>query len=387
MRRNRRRVLAIALAPLLAIAARVTRADEPEDFSGDPMLVKRSFVGRVLENANFEGVVATEADFSRARLAGANFHAANLSRAKLWDADLSGADLSLAKFEYTQVQRTDFSRGKLKGVDLGSTYLMEARFRDADLRGLVGLGSCAAVDFRGADLRGANLMGFKEQSATPSKWRGAKYDRATKWPQGFDPSAVEAVLYDGDKPKKPQDTGDRKGAPIPEGRDFRTQDLSKRKFADLDLSHASLWNVDCVEAVFERVRLVGADLSGTDLTGARFGNCDLSGADLRRARIAWPVFDGTDLSKADLRGVDLTQAHLRGCRFVDADLRDLKGLGSVTSGVFAGADLRGANLSGFRDAAVPPFTGFKGALFDKWTRWPADFDPVAAGAVLVPEAK
>lgn len=387
MRRITVFVLGLALGSALTLVpVRSGSADGPEDFTGESV-AKRSFAGKVLEKAVFEGVDATQADFTGARLAGANFNGAILSGANLRDADLTGADLRLARLEFPTVSHTDFSKAQLTGVDLSHVYLQDSRFRGADMRDLRGIGSCATVDFRGADVRGANLMGFKEGSSTPCKWRGAKYDRATKWPQGFDPSAVEAVLYVGDAPKKPQDTGDRKDQPIPAGRDFREEDLSKRKFEDKDLGRASLWNVDCLETVFQRVSLVGADLSGADLTSAVFVACDLTGADLRRARIEWPKFEDCDLGKADLREVDLSRAWIARSKFVDADMRGLKGLGAVTSGDFSGADLRGANLTKFTDGAVRPFTTWKGALYDKWTRWPATLDPVAAGAVLVPEPK
>lgn len=75
------------------------------------------------------------------------------------------------------------------------------------------------------------------------------------------------------------------------------------------------------------------------------GNARLKGARLHLA----------SLTGADLRGVDLTCAQLNG-----ADL--------------AGADLRGANLRG----AI-----LTDARYDAATRWPADFDPRAHGALLV----
>lgn len=373
-----------AVLTLMPLATSFT--DEPQDFTGES-LVERSFAGRILEKAVFEAADATRADFSGARLAGANFRGAILASARLWEADLTGADLRLAKMEYMSVNGTNFSKASFVGSDLSLVYLQKSSLRDADLRGLLGIGSCATIDFRGADLRGANLMGFKEGSSVLCKWRGAKYDRTTKWPQGFDPSAVEAVLYVGDAPKKPQETGDRKDKPIPEGRDFRLEDLSSRKFEDKDLARASFWNVDCLATEFRNVNLTDADLTGADLSSALFIGCDLTGADLRRARMEWPKFEGCSLEKADLREVDLSRTHISRSKFVNADLRNLRGLGSVTSGDFSGADLRGANLTKFTDGAVPPFTTFKGALYDKWTKWPAGLNPVAAGAVLVPEAK
>ena len=63
------------------------------------------------------------------------------------------------------------------------------------------------VDLRGADLRGANLRGVAilkegfgatdslgETDLRHARLTGARYDRCTRWPRGFDPVKAGAVL-------------------------------------------------------------------------------------------------------------------------------------------------------------------------------------------------
>jgi uncharacterized protein YjbI with pentapeptide repeats len=98
-----------------------------------------------------------------------------------------------------------------------------------------------------------------------------------------------------------------------------------------------------------RERLVGTDLHRVGLSAT-----GLPGESRRRANLreAW-------LCDACLHAGDLRDADLRGAKLDGADLD--------------GADLRGAKLDGadLRDATFSPLTA-----------WPADFDPVAAGARL-----
>ena len=89
--------------------------------------------------------------------------------------------------------------------------------------------------------------------------------------------------------------------------------------SDADLSNASLHRANLSDAV-----LIGANLSGTDLRGTELGGADLSGANLSGADLSY-----TDLSNATLSDTDLSNA-----------------------------------------------------TYNAATKWPQDFDPAAAGAVL-----
>ena len=65
---------------------------------------------------------------------------------------------------------------------------------------------------------------------------------------------------------------------------------------------------------------------------------------------------GANLAGANLKGANLNGANLAGANLLNADL--------------SGADLNSAKLSG--------------AFYDIQTKWPDGFDPIKAGAVLIP---
>ncbi|MCY4354495.1 MAG: pentapeptide repeat-containing protein, partial [Truepera sp.] len=82
---------------------------------------------------------------------------------------------------------------------------------------------------------------------------------------------------------------------------------------------------------------------------------------------------GTDLSYGDLTGANFTEANLRG-----ADLHLTTAmLANFTKANLVGTDFRDADLLG----AV-----FTEATFDRSTRWPELFDPVAKGAIDIDES-
>ncbi|MGH8079345.1 MAG: pentapeptide repeat-containing protein [Lysobacter sp.] len=100
----------------------------------------------------------------------------------------------------------------------------------------------------------------------------------------------------------------------------------------------------------------------------------LRGRSFARSSLYWAILAKSDLSKCNFEGADLRGAVLIGARLIDANLRDadlgLDALGGATQ--LHGADFTGAQLHGCR---------FKGAQYDENTRFPAGFDPQAAGMV------
>lgn len=108
------------------------------------------------------------------------------------------------------------------------------------------------------------------------------------------------------------------------------------------------------------------DLQGVDLAGAYLIRAKLARSDFGRSMLAWAVLDDADLSNANLSRVSLYRAHLwntdlTGATLLHTDLRK--------------ADLRGADLSRTNLANA----NLTGATCDAATRWPEDFDPLAAG--------
>jgi uncharacterized protein YjbI with pentapeptide repeats len=93
----------------------------------------------------------------RANLAGANLHSANLRLAQLRGVNLRGADLAGASLSRAWLMSADLTGANLAAADLTN----------------VGLG--AYFQWRPpARLGGANFT-------------GARYNRYTRWPPGFDP--------------------------------------------------------------------------------------------------------------------------------------------------------------------------------------------------------
>ena len=124
--------------------------------------------------------------------------------------------------------------------------------------------------------------------------------------------------------------------------------------------------------------LHGVDLSTADLRGASLRRVDLRCANLRMATISISIA-WSDLRWADLRGASLRKARLSASDFRYADLRDCDlryAEFDVAQGLegWDGCDLRGANFDG---------ADLRDATYRAETIWPANFDPVAAGAIPI----
>ena len=147
-------------------------------------------------------------------------------------------------------------------------------------------------------------------------------------------------------------------------------DLSRAYLVGANLSGAQLSNANLSDAVLgetdlSEAALPGANLKRANLDQTDFRKASLRGADLRQAR-----FDDTDLTGADLAYANLTDAILLAVEFSEANLRKAT-LGNVALG---GVDLSKAQLEG---------ADMDGATYSRDTKWPPNFDPEAAGAVLV----
>jgi hypothetical protein len=163
------------------------------------------------------------ADLRAAVLQRADLRGAELRQANLEGADLAGADLRDAWLGGTNLAHTDPSKANLQGAryDLdtlwpkgfdprkcGAVINMEGydcrgvHLRGADLAGAF----LTEADFTNADLTGANLSHtylahtwFDNANLKGVKLTGAKYDRNTHWPTGFDPEAHGATSMDHDE--------------------------------------------------------------------------------------------------------------------------------------------------------------------------------------------
>lgn len=114
--------------------------------------------------------------------------------------------------------------------------------------------------------------------------------------------------------------------------------------------------------------LPDANLHGVNLSGA-----DLRGAILRRARLRGAGLSQVNLAEADLRGADLSAAILGATNFQNADLR--------------GANFRGSGLRLLLWEAELGGADFTGARYNRFTRWPAGFDPEGRGCLFCEEVE
>jgi Pentapeptide repeats (8 copies) len=129
-------------------------------------------------------------------LAGRDYRNGDLSSADLTSCLLKNYDFRGAKFHLATLDETHWLWTDLHGTDFTSASLRRARFSGCDLRG-VDLSwadltrayfstAQGPAGFVGCDLTGARLDGIR--------FRYGRYDKATVWPDGFDPAACGAEL-------------------------------------------------------------------------------------------------------------------------------------------------------------------------------------------------
>ena len=133
-------------------------------------------------------------------------------------------------------------------------------------------------------------------------------------------------------------------------------DLLEADLAEVDLSKANLSFSDLEQANLEKAKLVRANLRGARLHRTHLKDADLKRAELKDANLFRPTLTGADLSEVDLSKakVDLEGADLKNAKLFETNLE--------------GINLRGAILTG--------------AEYSGGTKWPKNFDPKRAGAIL-----
>jgi len=142
-------------------------------------------------------------------------------------------------------------------------------------------------------------------------------------------------------------------------------DKRRVAFTDEDGDHLGAFYLppgsqDCEDGDFSCLIAIGTGvLRGRSFARSCLNSVLLSDSDL----------SGCNFSDADLRGANLICTRLIGANLRGADL-GLDGCGHATR--LHGADLSEAQLQTSR---------FEGAQYDENTRFPADFDPQAAGMV------
>jgi hypothetical protein len=128
-------------------------------------------------------------------------------------------------------------------------------------------------------------------------------------------------------------------------------DLSGASLREVDLNAANLGEARLDGANLFRANLLVANLEGADLTEANLSETDLRGVDLRKANLRGAWLNGAHLNKANLNMANLSEACLNGAHLSktalnEANLSKARLIGADLSGAsLKGANLREANLS------------------------------------------
>lgn len=183
----------IRLPLLLLVTTIVGSPMFADDFVGKD-IQRQDKSGQNLENSDFSDANCSFANFRDAKLSGSKFKDATLTGASFADAEMKNCDMRGATFSNAGFQGADLSKANLEGVDLTGISFQNTKMKGANLKKTKGIADGTRADFREADLRGANLLGMKDYGGTTAKFAGAKYDKATRWPKGFDVESSGAVL-------------------------------------------------------------------------------------------------------------------------------------------------------------------------------------------------
>lgn len=116
--------------------------------------------------------------------------------------------------------------------------------KGANFHGAKGLGDLQKADLREADLRGA-VFTSTAYYLTGCRFAGAKYDKHTRWPQGFDLESSGAVLVEAAEPPPGKPAVDKPADPKADpSSGAKTPDLEAAKLSDPIIKHlleTTLW--------------------------------------------------------------------------------------------------------------------------------------------------
>ena len=147
----------------------------------------------------------------------------------------------------------------------------------------------------------------------------------------------------------------------------------KRQFTSTQLTDADLKNIFLSRTNLSQVNLDRASLKNADLSDANLLAASLVAADLHYAHLSRINLSDANLEQADFSKSILTRANLSQARLEKA---------CFTSAVLNEADLRNTSLLGAKLLDVDLSTvNLEGAVYDRDTCFPADFDPISKGMI------
>ena len=242
--------------------------------------------GASLDEADLTGASLVEADLTGASLVGVRAGKATLEGATLDGANLEGCLLEGCKAKGASFERARLTRARLSKADLSEASLENANLDEAVLREA----TLEAASLQDASARGAN---FDRSVLTKLKAEGLVAPKAS-----FVAAAMDGAWFENAKLASA---------------DFRYAQLADCGFArseldDADLSFAVLRRGFFLKASLRRARLVKADLFEAIMEKADLREADLSGAsaftaEFLDAKLAGARLGGTDLGRTKAEGL------------------------------------------------------------------------------------
>jgi hypothetical protein len=148
------------------------------------------------------------------------------------------------------------------------------------------------------------------------------------------------------------------------------RNFDRVNFNLIDLDRATIRNANFMASNFNLANLQHINLSNSCLDNSYLIGCNLENANLKRtsfqkacligANLKQAYLEESNLQSADLKGVNLQKAYLHKTSFYQANLSKAN---------LQQACIEGANL--------------EGAYYDETTKFDRDFNPVAAGMILL----
>lgn len=162
--------------------------------------------------------------------------------------------------------------------------------------------------------------------------------------------------------------------------DFSNMVIPMKMWDNVDLSDSNFENSTLFLVQFHGATLQRCNFQGADLKSGALNGADLTDSDLRSTSWTNASLQSANLTNANFSGVNFLECGLERARMVGTKLVNARGFQKIDGVNFAGADLRGADLSRATSDGAPAI--FRNAKYDKRTRWPAGFDIAGAQVVL-----
>ena len=146
----------------------------------DAYLKDANLQGTELEKANLQDANLQDANFINTKLQGVSLQGANLQNINLQGTDLQNVDLQGIDLHGVNLRNAKLQGAKLQNANLRDTNLINAKLQGSNLKG---------TDLQNSDLQGANLQDniLQKTNLQSVDLKDAKYNKNTKFPDGFDP--------------------------------------------------------------------------------------------------------------------------------------------------------------------------------------------------------